>query len=62
MINREDYLMIQKSRDKGCYLEDIADDVGCSVSTVKRALRRKGATPNVNPASVSVNWKRLNPW
>ena len=45
MINREDYLMIQKSRDKGCYLEDIADDVGCSVSTVKRALRRKGPPP-----------------
>ena len=45
MINREDYLMIQKSRDKGCYLQDIADDVGCSVSTVKRALRRQGPPP-----------------
>ncbi|MES9879221.1 MAG: IS21 family transposase [Candidatus Sedimenticola sp. 1PA] len=42
MINREDYLMIQKSRDKGCYHADIAEDVGCSVSTVKRALKRQG--------------------
>ena len=34
--------MIQKSRGKGCYHTDIAEDVGCSVSIVKRALKRQG--------------------
>ncbi|WP_161787355.1 hypothetical protein [Endozoicomonas numazuensis] len=45
MINREDYLMIKQAREKGCYLEDIACQRGCSVSTVKRALKRQGPTP-----------------
>ncbi|AMO55540.1 integrase [Endozoicomonas montiporae] len=45
MINREDYLMIKQARDKGCYLEDIACQRGCSVSTVKRALQRQGPPP-----------------
>ncbi len=33
--------MILKSREKGCYLEDIAADRDCSISTVKRALKRQ---------------------
>ena len=41
--------MIRKSRDKGCFLEDIAHDVGCSVSTVKRALSRQGPPPRRKP-------------
>ena len=49
MIKREDYLMIKQARDKGCYLEDIACQTGYSVSTVKRALRRKGAPPKRKP-------------
>ena len=34
--------MILKSREKGCYLEDIAANTGCSVSTVQRSLKRQG--------------------
>ena len=49
MINREDYLMIQRLRDKGCYLEDIAHDAECSVSTVQRALKRQGPPPRRRP-------------
>jgi len=59
MINREDYLMIQKARDKGSYLEDIADDVGCSVSTVKRALKRQGPPPK---RKTSVRISKLEPF
>ncbi|MCW7552768.1 hypothetical protein NX722_08955 [Endozoicomonas gorgoniicola] len=49
MINREDYLMIKQAREKGCYLEDIACQRGCSVSTVKRALKRQGPPPKRRP-------------
>ena len=49
MINREDYLMIKQAREKGCYLEDIACQAGCSVSTVKRALSRQGPPPKRRP-------------
>lgn len=41
--------MIKQARDKGCYLEDIACQRGCSVSTVKRALRRQGPPPKRRP-------------
>lgn len=37
--------MIKQAREKGCYLEDIACQRGCSVSTVKRALKRQGPPP-----------------
>ena len=41
--------MILKSREKGCYLEDIAADTGCSVSTVKRTLKRQGPPARRRP-------------
>ncbi len=37
MLNREDWIMIRKMRDKGCYLREIAAEVGCSERTVRRA-------------------------
>ncbi len=45
MLNREDWLMIQEMREKGCYLREIADRVGVSERTVRRALRRGGPPP-----------------
>ena len=41
--------MIKQAREKGCYLEDIACQAGCSVSTVKRALSRQGPPPKRRP-------------
>lgn len=41
--------MIKQAREKGCYLEDIASQAGCSVSTVKRALKRQGPPPRRRP-------------
>ncbi|MBW7657391.1 helix-turn-helix domain-containing protein, partial [Hydrogenophilus thermoluteolus] len=40
MLNREDWLMIREMREKGCYLREIAEEVGCSERTVRRALLR----------------------
>ena len=45
MLNREDWLMIREMREKGCYLEEIAERVGCSERTVRRALKRGGPPP-----------------
>ena len=42
MLKREDWLMIREMRERGCYLRDIAERVGCSERTVRRALRRGG--------------------
>ncbi len=42
MLNREDWLMIREMRKKGCYLYEIAERVGCSERTVRRALKRGG--------------------
>ena len=41
--------MIKQAIEKGCYLEDIACQRGCSVSTVKRALKRQGPPPKRRP-------------
>ncbi len=45
MLNREDWLMIREMREKGCYLREIAERVGCSERTVRRALKRGGPPP-----------------
>jgi len=45
MLNREDWLMIREMREKGCYLREIAEEVGCSERTVRRALLRGGPPP-----------------
>ncbi len=37
MLNREDWLMIREMREKGCYLREIAERVGYSERTVRRA-------------------------
>ena len=37
--------MIRKLREQGTYIKDIAAQVGCSVSTVRRAIRRNGPPP-----------------
>ena len=42
MINREDFMMIKEMRDKGCYLQEIAETTGISKKTVSRALKRGG--------------------
>lgn len=42
MLNREDWLMIREMRGKGCYLHEIAERVGGSERTVRRALKRGG--------------------
>jgi len=49
MLNREDWIMIRKMRSKGCYLRDIAAEVGCSERTVRRALKRGGPPPRRKP-------------
>jgi transposase len=43
MFNREDWIMIKQMREKGCYLEDIAREMGVSSKTISRALHREGA-------------------
>ena len=45
MLNREDWLMIREMRAKGCYLSEIAERMGCSERTVRRALKRGGPPP-----------------
>ncbi|RMH36312.1 MAG: IS21 family transposase [Gammaproteobacteria bacterium] len=45
MLNREDWIMIRDMRKKGCYLREIALQVGCSERTVRRALKRGGPPP-----------------
>ena len=37
--------MIREMREKGCYLREIAEEVGCSERTVRRALLRGGPPP-----------------
>ena len=49
MLNREDWLMIREMREKGCYLREIAQRVGCSERTVRRALKRGGPPPARRP-------------
>ncbi len=49
MLNREDWLMIREMREKGCYLREIAEGVGCSERTVRRALKRGGPPPRRRP-------------
>jgi transposase len=43
MLKREDWIMIKQMREKGCYLEDIAREMGVSSKTISRALYREGA-------------------
>ncbi len=45
MLNREDWLMIREMRAKGCYLKDIAQEMGVSERTIRRALKRGGPPP-----------------
>ncbi len=49
MLNREDWLMIREMRAKGCYLKDIAREVGVSERTIRRALKRGGPPPRRKP-------------
>ena len=41
--------MIREMREKGCYLREIAQRVGCSERTVRRALKRGGPPPARRP-------------
>jgi transposase len=43
MLNREDWIMIKQMRERGCYFEDIARELGVSSKTISRALHREGA-------------------
>ncbi len=49
MLNREDWIMIRDLRKKGCYLREIAQAVGKSERTVRRALKRDGPPPKRRP-------------
>lgn len=42
MLSREDMFMIQEERAKGVYIKDIAEKLGVSERTVRRALKRGG--------------------
>lgn len=46
MINREEFFMIHRLRNQGRYLNDIAHDAQCSVSTVQRALKQDTPSPS----------------
>ena len=59
MLNREDWIMIRKMRDKGCYLREIAAEAGCSERTVRRALKRGGPPPRRRPG---VRPSKLDPY
>jgi transposase len=59
MLNREDWIMIRKMREKGCYLREIAAEVGCSERTVRRALKRGGPPPRRRPG---VRPSKLEPY
>jgi len=59
MLNREDWIMIRQMRDKGCYLREIAAQVGCSERTVRRALKRGGPPPRRRPG---VRPSKLDPY
>jgi len=59
MLNREDWIMIRKMRDKGCYLHEIAAKVGCSERTVRRALKRGGPPPRRRPG---IRPSKLDPY
>ena len=59
MLNREDWLMIREMREKGCYLREIAERVGCSERTVRRALQRGGPPPRRRPR---VRPSKLDPY
>jgi len=45
MLRKEDYRMIDLLKQKGLYLKDIADGLGVSSRTVRRALKRGGPPP-----------------
>lgn len=73
MLNREDWIMIRKMRDKVCYLREIAASVGCSSrhgsnapssGWVKSSARRPGPTMSRSvdgggSRSASTPWR---PW
>ncbi len=59
MLNREDWLMIREMREKGCYLREIAERVGCSERTVRRALKRGGPPPR---RRAGVRASKLDPY
>lgn len=43
MLRKEDYRMIQVLKKRGVYLKDIADELGVTPKTVRRALKRGSA-------------------
>lgn len=45
MLSREDWYMINQMSQRGCFVKDIAAEVGCSERTVRRALQRQGPPP-----------------
>lgn len=59
MLNREDWLMIREMRDKGCYQREIAERLGISERTVRRALSRGGPRPRRRPG---IRPSKLDPY
>lgn len=43
MLSKEDYIVIKTLKDRGVYLNDIAEELGVHPKTVSRALKREGA-------------------
>ncbi len=62
MLKREDWIMIRKMRDKGCYLREIAAEAGCSERTVRRALKRGGPPPRRRPGVRPSKLDPCKPW
>lgn len=49
MLNKEDWMQIQAQIEKGVYQKDVAQQLGVSPRTVRRALTRGGAPPGKRP-------------